>query len=164
MTVRIPTLWNHRDVDAAVAAGKLERRSVPGHELVPGTIVLGRTNALGSFAWPRVVESNVEHGRDRLVKWEGDPTPGRLDGRHRYEAAMPVAPLCAVHVPGADDLLACADADAAEVLAARLNAELATLAEGKGPGWPKLRARVVSWPYSAEAHAAEVRRLAEEGL
>lgn len=67
--------------------------------------------------------------------------------------------LWAVHVEGPDDVLPARDREAAERLAAEINAGWAAYREVRPavPGVsPELRAFVVRWPFPRDEHAARV--------
>lgn len=72
--------------------------------------------------------------------------------------------LWCMHVPGPDDLWACASKSEAEALTAKHNAEIKTLGLAERLDMPEasLQAKAIPWPYSSEGHAAELRKRTQE--
>lgn len=58
--------------------------------------------------------------------------------------------LWAVSLRGPDDIIACPSFDVAEAVAAFVNSHTGL--------WSMISAAVIEWPYSAEAHSADVAR------
>lgn len=61
--------------------------------------------------------------------------------------------LYAVHVQGPDDIIAAPSKREAEVLADKLNAFFAEIAQKSGPAAPTIEAVVTEWPGGAMSHA-----------
>jgi hypothetical protein len=64
--------------------------------------------------------------------------------------------LYAVHVQGPDDIIAAPSKREAEVLAEKLNAFFAEVAQKSGPAAPIIEAVVITWPYGKEGHEAQI--------
>ncbi len=68
--------------------------------------------------------------------------------------------LWCVHIQGPDDLIAFPDQASAEREAAVINEAMERHAATRepSPNWPTLKAVAAVWPWSAEAHAADLAR------
>lgn len=86
-----------------------------------------------------------------------DPDPQGQMGNYlrSIEAGLQKELLC-VHIQGPDEIEACASLEAADNLAAELNAFFETL--HKTEHTPEMRATVQAWPYDAEDHAKDLEK------
>jgi hypothetical protein len=83
----------------------------------------------------------------------------RIVERHLRPAAETSVVLWAMHIPGPDDVWACASKEAAEKRATEHNDAIQKLglAAQFGMQEESVLARVIEWPHSAESHAESLR-------